>query len=171
MDHDLFAHDPPPSAPAEGTSGIGDVPARRGPRAGAVVAAVAGAVAMLAAWGVVAMAVNADRASDLPSGVSDTSSSYSPDSPSSYSPDNSGSSGSSTGLPLGPIGEASCRSAVSEAKSYVPGAIRDAQNSVDDLIAENPELAAYASDAKRMLAESAPQVNQSLDDAGRQLGC
>ena len=170
MDKDLFANDLSSGAPAGGETEAS--PARGGFRAGTI---VAGAVVVLAAWGVVAMVMNADTVSDVPSGVSDISSSYDSDSygSDSYGSSSSGSSssGSSSPLPLGPIGAASCRSAVADAKSYVPDAIRDAQSGVDDLIAENPELAAYAAEAKRMLAESAPDVYQSLDDAGDQLGC
>jgi hypothetical protein len=165
MDHDLFSDDLPTTNLA-GTSKAADVPARRGLRVGAV---VAGAFALMACWGVVAMAVNADTASDLSPDSTGTASLYEPDS--SESPYSSSSSGSSSQLPLGPIGEASCRAAVSDAKSYVPDAIRDAQSGVDDLIAEHPELAAYAADARRMLAQSAPDVYRSLDDAGDQLGC
>ena len=168
MDHDLPRYDLPPIATADSTSVTGDLPGRRGLRAGAV---VAGAFAVLTAWGVVAMAVNADTASDAPSGISGTSGSYGSDTSDSSDSYGSYSSGSSSRLPLGAIGEASCRAAVSDAKSYVPDAIADAQRGVDDLIAENPELAAYASEAKRMLAQSAPEVYRSLDDAGDQLGC
>ena len=164
MDPELPRSDLPPISPAEDVVETAEPSARRGSRAGAV---VAGAFGLLALWGAVAMVVNADTASDLPSGNSDSSSSYDTGSSSSYGSYPSGSSS----LPLGPVGEASCRAAVAGAKSYVPDAIRDAQSGVDDLIAEHPELAAYASDAKRMLAESAPDVYRSLDDAGDQLGC
>lgn len=56
-------------------------------------------------------------------------------------------------------------------RPLVGAVVRDAQSGVDDLIAEHPELAAYASEVERMPAESAPEAYRSLDEAGDQLGC
>jgi hypothetical protein len=123
-----------------------------------------GLFAALAVWGAVASAHNAGNGGDgLVSPIGQTGGTSVPLTP--------GASGSAGNIPLGPIGEASCRSAVAEARSHIPDAVAEAQNGVDDLIAEHPELAAYAADAKRMLAQSAPQAQQSLTDAGHQLGC
>ena len=74
-------------------------------------------------------------------------------------------------LPLGPVGNSACRSAVQDVHSNVPEAIADAQRSVDALVAENPALAKYAAEAKRNLAMAAPEVHAGIDEAGRTIGC
>lgn len=108
-------------------------------------------VGVLAVWGVVAMQDNASSAGPVPAVGT-------------YSSDDGG-------LPLGPIGSAACRDAVSEAQSNIPAAVAEAQSSVDDLIAQHPELGAYAAETKRAIADAAPEVRQSLSDAGHELGC
>lgn len=74
-------------------------------------------------------------------------------------------------VPLGPVGTYSCQQAVRDAQANVPAAVAEAQAGVDDLVADNPELAPYAADAKAALADAAPAARQGLAEAGRDLGC
>ena len=53
----------------------------------------------------------------------------------------------------------------------VDDVMSDSQREVDRMIAENPELAPYAADTKRILAESEPDVRAILDQGLAANGC
>ena len=69
------------------------------------------------------------------------------------------------------VGDIVCDQTRRDLQGSVDDAISDTQREVDRMIAENPELAPYAADAKRTLADSEPQVRANLDDALAANGC
>lgn len=69
------------------------------------------------------------------------------------------------------IGDYVCADTRSDLQGNVDDAIDDAVNGVDDLIAESPELAAYAAGAKAQLRASEPEVRANLGDALAANGC